>query len=117
MSDAFSMLGLMSFVTPFDTISQSVTIPTGFSFSMIIILPILCSFILDATSSIVLCGEAEITGLFITSLTRTLVGMLASRCFFVGRFTTNLNRNYTFNYFAQQGHFASTLQVNLCFCL
>jgi hypothetical protein len=115
MSDALNMLGLTSLVTPFETISQSVTIPRGLSFSIIMMLPILCSFILDATSSIVLCGGAEITGLFITSLTRTLVGMLASRCFLVGLFTTDLNREDAFNYFAQQDHFVSNSWANLSF--
>src|SRR5215216_2616153 len=105
------MLGLTSFVTAFETISQSVTIPRGFSFSIIMMLPILCSFILDATSSTVLCGGAEITGLFIISLTRTRVGILASRCFLVGLFATRLDLHDAFNYFAQKDLIISVPQV------
>src|ERR671924_1143759 len=113
-SEAFNMLGFMSFVTAFETISQSVTIPRGFSFSIIMMLPILYSFILDATSPTVLYGGAEITGLFIISLTRTRVGILASRCFLVGLFTTRLDLHVAFNYFAQKDlYFGSSREISI----
>src|SRR6185503_11696066 len=83
--------------TTFDTTSQSVTIPTGFSFSVIITLPIVCSFIFIAMSAMLSLGIAVITGLFIISLTSTLVVMFASVCS-TSFFATIYFRIFWFNY-------------------
>src|SRR5688572_32400580 len=79
-SDAIIELGGTSLENPSVTISQSVTIPTGSSFLNITILPILSVFIFSAISLILESGEDEIIGLFITSLTKTLVVIFASLC-------------------------------------
>src|ERR671923_929934 len=91
-SFAFIWLGLASLTTPFETMSQSVTMPTGLSFSIMTMLPIFSSFIFFAISLTVSLGDAEITGLFMMSLTRTRVVMCASACSLTGFFTTHSNR-------------------------
>src|SRR5215212_2137014 len=70
--------------------SQSVTIPTGLSFSIMMMLPIFSSFIFFAMSCIVSFGDAETTGLFMMSLTSTLVVISASVCSLTGFFTTKI---------------------------
>src|SRR5512145_436831 len=102
MSDPFIMLGFTSCTTVFVTMSQSVTIPTGFSFLMITMLPIFSSFIFLAISFTESSGWQDTTVLFIISLTRTLVVILASRCLLMESLSATTDEDYDLlNYFAR----------------
>src|ERR687886_1873329 len=98
MSFAFIWLGFESLAIALETMSQSVTMPTGLSFSIMTMLPMFPSFIFFAMSWMVSFEDAETTGLFMMSLTITLVVMFASACSLTGFFTTENIRISAFNY-------------------